>query len=653
MGSNAQKITEEIVSEPTISKVSTDKKLAKILQQAGLVSATQIEIAYKIQKQQPNLTLGEIFSLQEWIEPATADFFVQQWSNLVAHPHQKPIGYYLKQAGLLTERQIEILLATQQQTQLKFGELAVQKKWIGQAAIDFFLQHLSPRQSAPPETEELESNCLEINRNQDFKQICDQYLQLEPEDESYHRLLREIFTWTRGQPWLTQKLCQVIAQSSLIPGKETKLVSDLVRSEFLDNWEIKAAAEHLGQIQDRLLDNQDCQPLKLLELYQTIRQQYSIPLDYSREQTELLLLGLVRRDSNSLMVANPIYLSVFNRSWVAQKLAELMRQSIAETSNLAQTELTLAIEQLKQQETRAKSAFNIGKMLPVAIILAGLSLILLKLAGRHYQFKSSFQAGNQLLNEQQYQRAIAKYDRLLQKDSNYYQAWTNRGYALAKLGQYNKMLESCSTATIIEPEAVYAWNCQGEALHNLERYPEAVVAFNRAIALDNTDPVFWINKSESLGAGQQYARSLAAINQAIAALEKQEAVVGKEQVQGEFAIALNYKARALSQQQKYDQAIAVFQRALTYQGDYFPAQIGKAIARYELQQYATAREELEQILSNPQLSKPQKATTWFYLGRTLCQFSRPQESAIAFKSALELKPDYEAAKLAQTKCSNN
>ena len=332
--------------------------------------------------------------------------------------------------------------------------------------------------------------------------------------------------------------------------------------------------------------------------------------------------------------------------------AELMRQSIAATSNLAQTELNLALEQLKHREIKVKSNVNFSKMLPVAIILAGLSLVLLKLAGRHYQLKHFFSQGNQLLNEQQYQSAIAKYDRLLQKDSNYYQAWTNRGYALAKLGQYNKMLESCSAATIIEPEAVYAWNCQGEALHNLERYPEAVTAFDRAIALDNTDPVFWINKSESLQAGEQYAQSLEAINQAIAALEKQEAVVGKERVQGEFAIALNYKARALSQQQKYDRAIAVFQRALTYQTDYFPAQIGKAIAHYHLQQYATAMEELEQILSNPQLSKQQQATTWFYLGKTLCQSSRPQESEIAFKSALELIPDYEAALLAQGNCSN-
>ena len=660
MESNAQKLTRDVSSEPTTPEICTDKKLAKILQQAGLVSATQIETAYRIKKQQPNLSLREILILQEWIEPATADFFVEQWSSLAARPPQKPIGQYLQQAGLLNERQIKILLATQQQTQLKFGELAVQKKWIGQATIDFFLQHLTPSQSAHAEkkssfqaaTKQLGSNWSKIEDNTNFKQICEQHLQLSPEDESYHNLLTEIFTWTRGQPWLTQKLCQIIAQSSLIPGKETRQVSDLVRTQFLDNWEINAAGEHLRQIQDSLLDNQHCQPLKLLELYQTIRQQQTIPLDYSLEQTELLNIGLVRRGDNRLMVSNPIYQAVFNLGWVAQKLAELMHQSITETSRMAQTELTLAIEQLKQREIKAKSTFNIIKMLPVAIILAGLSLMLLKLAGRHYQLKRSFLSGNELLNEQQYPEAIAQYDRLLQVDSNYYQAWTNRGYALAKLGQYEKMLESCSSATIIEPEAVYAWNCQGEALHNLERYPEAIAAFDRAIALDATDPIFWINKSESLQAEQQYPQALAAIERAIAALESQEAVVGRDKVRGEFSIALNYKARILSKQQQYAEAIAVFKQALTYQADYFPAQIGKAIAHYHLQQYATARDELEQILGNPQLSNQQKATTWFYLGKSLCQSSRPKESMIAFKSALELQPDYEAAKLAQANCSN-
>lgn len=648
MGKNSQKLPSDVPQEPTKSQISPEEQLGFILQQAGLVSADQVEIALEIQAQQPDLRLGEILALQEWIEPETAKFFVEQWPSLRDRSSHQPLGQYLKQAGLLTEQQIETLLAAQQQSKLKFGELAVSKKWIGQATVDFFLRHLTP---TPVGRVNLRQNKEQIGVKKRFELICSRYLQLKPEHDSYPKLLREIFAWTGGQPWLTKKLCQLISKSpSITAGNETVQVARLVTSKILGNWETKEAGEHLNQISDRLLDNQQCEPQQLLELYQKICQQGSILADSSPEQAELLDIGLVIRQGESLVVANRIYQSVFNRGWVAQKLADIMRHSIAETSRMAQSQLTLAINIFKEQETEVKSRHHLWRFLPIALILAGLSLVMLKLAGRHYQLKRSFRAGNELLSRQQYPQAIAKYNELLKIDSNYYQAWTNRGYALASLGQYDKMLESCSAANIIEPQAVYAWNCQGEALHNLQRQAEAVAAFDQAISLDSSDPIFFINKSESLIGLKKYNQSLATIDRAIEALEEIESDEGAAKIRGEFAIALNFKARGLSKKQQYSEAIAAYERALEYQPDYFPAQIGKGIARYKLEQYTAASNEFEEILENIQLTKSQKAATWFYLGKTLCKSSRLEESTIAFESALKLQPDYEAAKSAQKSC---
>lgn len=645
MGHDPEKLPQDVPQEPTKSQIAPEEQLGSILYQAGLVSAAQVEIALEIQEQQPDLRLGEILALQEWVEPATANFFVEQWQHLRDRQPDRPLGQYLKQAGLLNERQIETLLAAQQQTKLKFGELAVSKRWIGQATLDFFLQHLTPTNP-----ENRQRNVGAIAKKDSFAEICFKQLQVNPQDESYPNLLKEIFAWTNGQPWLTQKLCQVISESSITGGNETVQIAKLVTTKFLGNWEHKAAGEHLNQIAKSLLNNQQCEPLKLLELYQKICQQGSVLVDSSPEQSELLDIGLVVRQGEGLVVANRIYQSVFNRGWVAQKLADLMRQSIVETSRIAQSELVLAIDTFKQQKTAVKSRHQLWRFLPLALILTGLSLVTLKLAGRHYQLKRSFRAANELLSQQQYPAAISEYNKLLKMDSNYYQAWTNRGYALASLGQYDKMLESCSSANIIEPEAVYAWNCQGEALHNLQRHAEAILAFDLAIALNSADPIFFINKSESLLALQQYDQSLATIERAISALEQIEAKEGRERIRSEFSIALNYKARGLSRKQRYSEAIAVYNRALEYRPNYFPARIGKGVARYKLEQYEAARAEFEEILQDNNLTKRQKATTWFYLGKALCKSSRPGESIIAFESALKLQPDYEAAKLAQKSC---
>ena len=49
----------------------------------------------------------------------------------------------------------------------------------------------------------------------------------------------------------------------------------------------------------------------------------SVPTDDSREQTELLLSGLVEKHNGYLQVKNPIYRSVFNAQWVVRQLDNL------------------------------------------------------------------------------------------------------------------------------------------------------------------------------------------------------------------------------------------------------------------------------------------------------------------------------------------
>jgi hypothetical protein len=48
-----------------------------------------------------------------------------------------------------------------------------------------------------------------------------------------------------------------------------------------------------------------------------------VPTDDSREQTELLLSGLVERHKGYLRVKNPIYRKIFNSEWVLKQLDNL------------------------------------------------------------------------------------------------------------------------------------------------------------------------------------------------------------------------------------------------------------------------------------------------------------------------------------------
>lgn len=153
-------------------------------------------------------------------------------------------------------------------------------------------------------------------------------------------VLREIIYWTGGQPFLTQKICHVIVRTALEtstgkifipPGTQAFWVEQLVRTRIIQHWESLDEPEHLRTIRDRLLFNEQ-RARRLLKIYQQVLQaeetnnessSLRIPTDDSREQTELLLSGIVEKHNGYLRVKNPIYLSVFNREWTLKQLDNL------------------------------------------------------------------------------------------------------------------------------------------------------------------------------------------------------------------------------------------------------------------------------------------------------------------------------------------
>jgi hypothetical protein len=139
-------------------------------------------------------------------------------------------------------------------------------------------------------------------------------------------LLKEILLWTQGQPFLTQKLCQLLLKSSnSIPLERRKLkkwVEKLVRLSILENWESQDEPEHLRTIRDRILGGSQ-RTTQLLWLYKQILDQGEITAQDSPEHMELLLSGLVVKHLGKLKICNRIYLTVFDQNWTNEALASL------------------------------------------------------------------------------------------------------------------------------------------------------------------------------------------------------------------------------------------------------------------------------------------------------------------------------------------
>ena len=153
-------------------------------------------------------------------------------------------------------------------------------------------------------------------------------------------VIKEVLTWTGGQPFLTQKLCKLVVQQaeieppqSLPPltppyqgagqekleSKTAEWVEKVVRSCIIDHWESQDEPEHLRTICNRILYSQRKE--QLLQLYRQILTSSSpgggeFKDTNKPEQMELRLTGLVVKQQSKLKVYNRIYASVFDQSWV-------------------------------------------------------------------------------------------------------------------------------------------------------------------------------------------------------------------------------------------------------------------------------------------------------------------------------------------------
>ena len=146
---------------------------------------------------------------------------------------------------------------------------------------------------------------------------------LEGKVDNPQAVVQELLNWTGGQPFLTQKLCQLVAQSahsrSILSAQS---IEQIVQRRIIENWEAQDEPEHLRTIRDRILRNQQ-RVGQLLGVYQQILQQGEIVADGSSEQTELRLSGLVVQQQGKLKVYNRIYEQIFNREWVEKQLEKL------------------------------------------------------------------------------------------------------------------------------------------------------------------------------------------------------------------------------------------------------------------------------------------------------------------------------------------
>ncbi|MEL6928748.1 MAG: hypothetical protein AAFO95_08945 [Cyanobacteria bacterium J06600_6] len=300
-----------------MSELNKKIPIGLLLQNAGLISAEQLKNALEVQKQYPQMKLGEILVLRQGLRVKTINFFADKWQEIMAQGQILPLGYYLKQACLLNDQQIATILQEQKEKQEKFGEIAVQKDWIEQDTINFFINNLSLQ---PPQIMSLGM----------LEKYNSETLHLEKKYADHSLVLTRILAWTGGIPVLTKAIAQVFAKSkSNIPGgQEIKAVDQFVEGTLIRKWRTDNAASSIRTIAYSLSNNPRCGSIPLLKEYQNILLAVEKAYENSEEQQELLQLGLIVLVKNQLRVSSIIYQQIFDREFVIEKLQQLESKKV-------------------------------------------------------------------------------------------------------------------------------------------------------------------------------------------------------------------------------------------------------------------------------------------------------------------------------------
>ena len=140
-------------------------------------------------------------------------------------------------------------------------------------------------------------------------------------------LTERVLYWTGGHPYLTQRLCQAIAEDASVIDSTGV---DRACAELFFTWRAREQDDNLLFVRERMLRS-EVDMASLLTLYGQVHRHKKVIDETSPLVSILRLSGIVRTEGGYLKVRNRIYARVFDKQWVKASMpdVELRRQRAA------------------------------------------------------------------------------------------------------------------------------------------------------------------------------------------------------------------------------------------------------------------------------------------------------------------------------------
>src|SRR6266566_88578 len=211
--------------------------------------------------------------------------------------------------------------------------------------------------------------------------------------------------------------------------------------------------------------------------------------------------------------------------------------------------------------------------------------------GRNKRAKAvqSFRDGLSFLSKDDCEKALPYFEKAVESDNNYAEAWAQSGFCKEKLGRHSEAIEASKRAVVLRPSAESYFNI-GLASYYLKQYREAVENYRQAIRLD------------PYNAADAY-----------------------------YALGLVYRDWG-----RADDEIQAYKQAIRLRPDYASAYERLGSRYLKSRRFAEAIEVFKQLSA----LKPGDANTPNSMGEAYLELGRLPEAQEAFRQAIRLKPDF-------------
>jgi tetratricopeptide (TPR) repeat protein len=234
-----------------------------------------------------------------------------------------------------------------------------------------------------------------------------------------------------------------------------------------------------------------------------------------------------------------------------------------------------------------------------------------------------FRDGLSFLSKDDCEKALPYFEKAVESDSNYAEAWAQSGFCNEKLGKHAEALEASKKAVSLRPSAESYFNI-GLASFYLKQYKEAADAYRQSIKLDP------YNAADAYYALGLVYRDWGKTDDEI------QAYKSAIRLRPDYTVAYERLGSRYLRSKKYNEAIEIFrQLAALKPGDAnAPNNMGEAYL--ELNRLNDAVESFRQSIR----LKPDFGKAYYNLGRTLLAMGNRDGALEQYTILTNIDPDY-------------